>query len=315
MGISHITIMQGVGVAFAATLLLAPMQAYAEDAGHQPVSSDGSIIVPLKNVYRSFSPSKRPMGKASDARAEFKGGDTPEEAARLSRLEPTTAPQSRESIIGTDDRVRIDDTTSFPASATALVTFDGGFCTGWVINANTVATAGHCVHTGGTNGTWRTNVVVYPGRNGVDSPYGSCSARSLYSTAGWTSDANDEYDYGAIKLNCSIGRSTGVYGFFWQQASLDGLPTIINAYPGDKSSDNSYEQWQSLDEVRVTEPRRVFYENDTEAGMSGGPVYYNRTGCGICSMAIHTYGSSDINHGTRITQAVFNNLMAWSNAP
>ncbi|MCI0735051.1 MAG: hypothetical protein L0Y50_02055 [Beijerinckiaceae bacterium] len=73
--------------------------------------------------------------------------------------------------------------------------------------------------------------------------------------------------------------------------------------------------------MRVSQVRRVFYQNDTIGGQSGAPVYYNRTGCGICSMAVHAYGTyngppfSTNNHGTRITQSVFNNLQAWKNAP
>jgi glutamyl endopeptidase len=72
--------------------------------------------------------------------------------------------------------------------------------------------------------------------------------------------------------------------------------------------------------VRVTQERRVFYQNDTFRGDSGAPVYYNRSGCGFCSMAVHAYGTyngppfSTNNHGTRITQPVFNNLIAWRNA-
>jgi len=309
-------------IGLAATLLLVPIEGSAaakvQADGNRTVSSDGSIVAPSTSVYRSFSRSQRPKRTAHDA-GRF---DTAEEAERLSRLAPTVAPMGIESIIGEDDRVRIDDTETFPASATVLVTFDNGFCSGWMIGADTVATAGHCVHTGGSGGSWQTNVVVYPGRNGDYSPYGSCSARTLYSVIGWTQSSDDRYDYGAIKLNCSVGNSTGWYGFFWQSASLDGLPTIINGYPGDKwDGGNWYEQWQSFDEVRVTEPRRVFYQNDTWAGMSGSPVYYDRPGCGYCSMAIHAYGTyngwpfSDYNHGPRIVQAVFNNLLAWRNAP
>ena len=67
---------------------------------------------------------------------------------------------------------------------------------------------------------------------------------------------------------------------------------------------------------------QVFYPNDTTGGMSGSPVYYDRPGCGTCSMAIHAYGfphggfpHNVYNHGTRITQAKFNNLQAWNAAP
>ena len=134
---------------------------------------------------------------------------------------------------------------------------------------------------------------------------------------GWTQSSDDRYDYGAIKLNCSIGNTTGWYGFFWTTASLLNLPTIINGYPGDKP----LEQWRSTDAVRATDTYRVFYQNDTVGGMSGGPVYYNRAVRGLCSMAVHAYGIYDgppfstNNHGTRIRQEVFNNLLAWRNAP
>jgi glutamyl endopeptidase len=114
-----------------------------------------------------------------------------------------------------------------------------------------------------------------------------------------------------------VGSTTGWYGLFWSSASLTGLPTVVNGYPGDKS----LTQWRSTDLVRVTQPRRVFYQNDTVGGVSGAPVYYKRAGCGFCSMAVHTYGVygsrpfSANNHGTRITEPMFHNLLAWRNAP
>lgn len=221
------------------------------------------------------------------------------------------------SIIGADSRTRVNPTTTYPARAIVLITFNGGRCTGWLIGKDTVATAGHCVHSGGSGGTWRTNVRVYPGRNGSSSPYGSCTARRLHSVTGWTSSQDERYDYGAIKLNCTIGNTTGWLGFFWQSASLNGLPAIVAGYPDDKPLTH----WRSTGSVAVTQAMQIFYKNDTRPGQSGGPVYYNRPDCGFCASAIHAYGVHDPsphstnNHATRITQAVFNNLMAWKNAP
>ena len=221
------------------------------------------------------------------------------------------------SIIGADTRTRVTPTTAYPARAIALVTFSGGSCTGWFIGPNTVATAGHCVHSGGPGGNWRSNVRVYPGRNGGSSPYGSCTARDLYSVAGWTNSSTEAYDYGAIKLNCTIGNTVGWFGFFWQSATLNGLPATVAGYPDDKG----FQQWKSTGSVAATQTRQVFYKNDTRPGQSGAPVYYNKAGCGQCSMGIHAYGvhgsspHSTNNHATRITQAVFNNLVAWRDAP
>jgi glutamyl endopeptidase len=292
------------------------------DAGNEPVSSDGSIVAVDKNTKAQVSLSFRGKLDASvvadDSLAEFAAiSETHEEFEELLRLPPASGKLGLETIIGADNRVLVSPTTTFPARATVLITFSGGRCSGWMIGANTVVTAGHCVHTGGPGGSWHTEVVVYPGRNGSSSPYGSCTARTLYSAAGWTQSSDDRYDYGAVKLNCSIGNTTGWYGFFWTNASLLNLPTTINGYP----EDTQLTQMRSSDRVRATDTYEVFYENDTVEGMSGGPVYYNRSGCPQCSMAIHTKGTyngppfSTHNHGTRITQEVFNNLLAWENAP
>ena len=132
-----------------------------------------------------------------------------------------------------------------------LITFTGGRCSGWLYGNDIVATAGHCVHDGGPGGNWKQNVQVFPGRNGNSSPYGSCTARRLHSVNGWVNSSNEEYDYGAIKLNCSIGNTTGWFGYWWQSASLNNGGSIINGYPGDKP----LTQWKSADSVRVSSER------------------------------------------------------------
>lgn len=288
---------------------------------HTPVSSDGSVVATEASAeLRGVSPFEgtgdmSEVAEVIESEAEFQ--------ALLAR-KPATGGVGIETIIGTDDRVKVDPTTTFPARAVGLITFTQGTgnftCTGWLIGKNTVATAGHCVHSGGSSGIWSTSVKFFPGRNGTSSPFGSCGAKSLHSVTGWTNDNDERFDYGVIKLDCNKGNTVGWFGFWWQAASLTGLKSTINGYPGDKPS----EQWQSTDQVRVTETRQVFYKNDTVGGMSGGPVYQNRPKgskfCkGNCSMAIHAYGlhglapHSDHNHGTRITQEVFNNLVQWKN--
>jgi glutamyl endopeptidase len=214
-----------------------------------------------------------------------------------------------QTVIGTDSRYQITGTTAYPYRAIVHITSSIGGCTGWLINANTVATAGHCLH----NGSWATNVVVYPGRNGSSTPYGSCGYTRLFSVSGWTSSRSPEYDYGAIKLNCSIGNTTGWFGYRWTSSSLTGQPSYISGYPGDKPYGT---QWRSDDSIRITETRRLFYANDTYGGHSGSPVWNNEASCSTCGIAIHAYGvgSNGYNGGTRITQEVYNNLTTWKNS-
>jgi glutamyl endopeptidase len=204
-----------------------------------------------------------------------------------------------------------------------LITFSAGRCTGWMFGRNTVITAGHCVSPGNNTGFYPVGSFrMFPGRNGVSSPFGSCTAKSLHSVTGWTISGNEQFDYGAIKLNCTVGNTTGWFGAWWQSASLTGLFSRVSGYPGDKP----LTQWQSTDSIRVTQTNQIFYQNDTLGGNSGGPVWQNRgTGSsfcvGQCVMGIHAYGlhgivpHSNNNHGKRITQTTFNNLIFWRNLP
>lgn len=221
------------------------------------------------------------------------------------------------SIIGTDERYRVNPTTGYPYRAVALITFSGGRCTGWFYGPDVVGTAGHCLHGGGSGGTWSTNVVVYPGYNGSGgAPYGSCTAKSLHSVTGWTANGNHEFDYGTIKLNCRLGDTVGWFGYWWQSASLNGQVTRVCGYPGDKP----LEQWcGDRDEgatatVVNSTTEKVYYRNDTVGGHSGAPVFQTRSGCGECSMAFHGYGGNP-NSGKRITQATFNNMQYWTTLP
>jgi glutamyl endopeptidase len=287
---------------------------------HRSVASDGTPPPPPPVPARAFLPSwSGPTlpASAADAEAERRGGiASRSEVLALLQLPTVRGLVGTESIIGGDERRRVQPTTAYPARATVLVTLSGGRCSGWLIGPDTVATAGHCVHSGGPGGQFYDDIIVYPGRNGALSPYGSCTARRLYTTGGWIDTADDRYDYGAIKLNCRIGKTTGWYGLRPTTGDLAGEPTIISGYPGDKR----LTQWRSTDQVRVSLSRRLFYRNDTIGGMSGSPVYNQHPGCGTCAIAVHAYGLygeppfSTNNHGARITQEVFDNFVAWRNA-
>jgi glutamyl endopeptidase len=300
----------------ALTVSVAPTQAYTPNAparpdrdGHAIVSSDGSIpSASNAGVQRGKNESYVLPERGTGATAT--GGAA---TANDAPVAPAVAPGQEvgiESVIGADGRYQITGTTTYPYSAIVHVTSSIGGCTGWLIGPDTVATAGHCVYGGGS---WATNVVVYPGRNGSSTPYGSCGYRTLYTVNGWVNGSSPEYDYGAIKLNCTVGNSTGWFGYRWQSASLTGQASYISGYPGDKPYGT---QWRSDDYVRITETRRIFYANDTYGGHSGSPVWNGGANCSPCGIAIHAYGvgSNGYNGGTRITEAVFNNLTTWKNS-
>jgi glutamyl endopeptidase len=229
-----------------------------------------------------------------------------------------------ESIYGSDNRIRINPTTSFPARATVMITRNGNaHCTGWMYGPDVVATAGHCLHSGGSNGSWYTGLVAWPGRNGTSAPYGGCTEKAAYSVVGWTQSGSSAYDYGVLKLNCTIGNNTGWFGYWYQSAGLRGLSTFVQGYPGEKPFG---EQWRGDNVSRVVQESNstnLWYNNDTTPGMSGAPVWQARpngpycTGS-ACVMGVHAYSiggssypSSSYNMATRITEARAANLQAW----
>jgi glutamyl endopeptidase len=218
-----------------------------------------------------------------------------------------------QSIIGPDNRVRVNPTTSFPARATVLITrVSGGVerqhCTGWMFGPSLVLTAGHCVWSGGA---YNTGLRFYPGYNGDTAPYGSCTATSLIASAGYRANGAADEDYGGARLNCTIGNTVGWYGAYATTASLNGTPTTIQGYGGDKNK----QQWLSTDQIRVSNPLRLYYQNDTIGGNSGSAVATNRPAgspacSGWCSLAFHAYGGSQ-NSGARITAARLTEVTGW----
>ncbi len=305
-------------LAAAALVVVASPATWAAGSLEQPVASDGSRIV-VKNYAATMT--SVPGNSGTDVEV-VPVTDSASEFARVKALKGISrgAPKS---IIGADTRFLVNPTTTYPARAVVLITFSAGRCTGWMFGANTVITAGHCVSPGNNTGFYpRTSFRIYPGRNGTVSPFGSCTAKSLHSVTGWTVSGSETADYGAIKLNCTIGNTTGFFGAWWQTATLTGLFARVSGYPGDKP----LTQWQSTGNIAVTQTNQIFYQNDTTGGQSGGPVWQNRASTaafcqGVCAMGIHAYGlhgvvpHSNNNHAKRITQTTFNNLIAWKNLP
>lgn len=226
------------------------------------------------------------------------------------------------SIIGDDGRTIVQDTTQFPARAIVQILFsssrDGrkSLCTGTLISADTVLTAGHCLHSGTVDGKWYADFVIYPGRNGGVSPFGNCTAKSLHSLNGWIYAASSlearQYDLGAIKLNCDIGNRTGWLSVRTLNGEEVDLSTTVQGYPADKKP--AGRQYISTDKIRKIQDLNAFYQNDTYGGMSGSPVFSSETNT---IFAIHTSGLHNgepwnANNGsTRITKERLETIIQW----
>jgi len=322
----------GLGLAFCLTTPVTEAADVGIRNGDRPVSSDGTRPAAVAEGYPLMGVS----GFAGTAgRVELDDGDSEQAASVASKAEMDDLKKYKpivpkyaegraasESVIGDDSRYRIYPKASgYPERAIGLITLSQGggsyTCTGWLISADTVATAGHCVHSGGSDGVWSDDVKFYPGRDGSKTPFGYCTSTNLYSVDGWTVDGAENHDYGAIKLDCTVGNEVGWFGIFWDSDSLVGLPVQVSGYPGDKRAGT---QWSASGAIEVSQKFKTRYRHDTYGGESGGPVFEtDRTGLyctGACANSIHTYGKyNGRNSATRITKAVYNNLVKWKDAP
>lgn len=248
-----------------------------------------------------------------------------------SHVAPVPATPVLESVIGTDERVRIFDTNQFPYSAIAALEItakDGTMYVGtaWFVSETVLITAGHCVFVRdplhpGANG-WVRSIRVIPGRNGRgpgSEPFRSVTATRFRSVAGWVNHGRAESDYGAIFLPAGAtpnGKQVGTFGLkVHSDDKLSALHLNVAGYPADKKGPETQTLWYDVKKTAQVTARQVFYDADTYGGQSGAPVF-EVDGTVRRAVAIHAYGISagvTSNSGTRITTEVFNRIQQWKN--
>lgn len=310
--------------AAASTLAVSSIAVSAASASDRGVSSDGRVVINRGAPATMSAPS---VGTDAVSRSAIEAtGATLEGAEAVPgggidtvAFGNASAGRQARTVVGWDSRMRTY-TTSYPNRAIVLITRNGNHhCTGWMISRNTVATAGHCVHSGGSSGSWyaASTLRVYPGYDGTGlGPYGSCTVRNSWSVSGWTVSGSADFDYGAMRINCTIGSTTGWFGLYVPSALTD-QNMIISGYPGDKPRT----QWTSSDRIRSVTAYRMFYRADTVGGHSGSPLWNDRNGGlqtnGAWAIGIHAYGanSANMNSGAWLRSPVVTNMINWINAP
>jgi glutamyl endopeptidase len=225
-----------------------------------------------------------------------------------------------ESIIGSDDRVKVNNTQVYPwrCVCSLLITAQSGaqyIGTGWLVAPRLVLTAGHCVYMSDEGG-WASQIEVMPGRNGADKPYGSAVSNQLRSVTGWTQDGNSDCDYGAILLPADkrFGEQLGWFGYAVRDDDyLKQITLNLSGYPGDGGRTNEDgTQWFMARGVKDVMDKQISYEIDTYGGQSGAPVWEMNANGSRYGVAIHTHGGTVTNGATRIVGEVFDNIVRWA---
>jgi glutamyl endopeptidase len=240
--------------------------------------------------YPNFG-SRRPIGSESRARAG----------------------SSQESVIGSDGRILISDTTIYPWSAQSklFITFPNGDifgCSGTLIQAKYVLTAGHCVYNKNSGG-WYTKMEVVPGLNNTYKPFGSAFATYARTYRSWINNQNSRSDMALVTLDRNIGSTTGWLGYN-SYSTINGVTGHLAGYPGDKGGLKLYYSYGSISNSTA---KRVYYSIDTYPGESGSGVYQIIDGKRYV-FAVHTTGTTatvTTNSGTRLDSAKVSNITRW----
>mgnify|MGYP000873231689 CR=1 FL=1 len=226
---------------------------------------------------------------------------------------PDSTESAPSSVIAGDDRVQFTDTTSYPNSAIVYITKDGKtHCTGWMISADTLVTAGHCVYSYERE-EWFSGLEFSPGANGSERPFETAKAVQTWTDVSWVKKGSPLLDWGVVKLDKRLGERSGWFGFAWRSGEYKDIKTELRGYPYDK---NPGELWGMAGPVKKSQPNQLCYYTDTIGGQSGSPVYLQNR---FFAIAIHAYGvgkrdSNDLcpaeyNAGTRITESLYSVIL------
>ena len=100
-------------------------------------------------------------------------------------------------------------------------------CSGTLIDAKTMITAGHCVHEG-NGGDWMINVTVSPAWDGDDDYAGSANGLLLSSWTGWTVNGSYDDDQGYVRLDRPVGMLASWHGYGYNDSDSWWTSTLMN---------------------------------------------------------------------------------------
>lgn len=208
------------------------------------------------------------------------------------------------SIIGTDDRWKITNTSQYPYTTIARITVeyqDGtAACgTGAMINSRLLATAGHVLIN--SNGSHPKSIRMQFGQNGSYVYYDTSSISSYIYRTGYETNRPTEADYGFVVFkDNTVSSITGHMGIVTSPSISDKLYTA--GYPG---AMGYYYMYAATGNIVSMTDDLIYHDMDTQPGQSGSPVYIIGTNGYPYLVAMHSSGAGTVNIARRLEPELF----------
>ncbi|WP_439397272.1 trypsin-like serine peptidase [Bradyrhizobium sp. PMVTL-01] len=245
------------------------------------------------------------------------------------KIKPKGVRVGNETVLGTDDRVRITNTKAPPWRKIAGLKLkprppqtSSYIGTGWFIGPKTLLTAGHCVYSPSDFNGWIGSIEVSPAQDAGVSPFRTVTATKFFALQQWINSADPDHDIGCIQLAEPLGEEVGYFKIASQtDAELENALVNISGYPGDL--DNGRNQYFHQNRVLRTSAHRIYYDVDTYGGQSGSPVWVQASATSeAVAVAVHAYGIGGTapslgvtaNSGPRLSPEIVLTVKEWLQA-
>ena len=213
-----------------------------------------------------------------------------------------------------DNRVRIDDTTTAPWPGTGEISVrfpqSGGGATGFVIGDRFVVTAAHAVYDP-REGGMATRVVFSAGRNGTSEPFGAIPARTWRMPSEYRRTFRVHDDYCLLVLEEALPREVTRYRLVAETDPVLARSTYqIAGYPDDKSPNHS--MWCGSGGLTAVGADQLEYRISTNHGQSGAAVAdFGQATPAVVGIHVQRNTERSANVAVRVTDEVIRTIDQW----